>query len=47
MIAALKETYELLLKDYEYVMQTDIDEIIYHKSGLDNFINTYLLTLKK
>ena len=39
MIAALKETYELLLKDYEYVMQTDIDEIIYHKTGLDNFIN--------
>ena len=37
-IKGLEETYALLLKDYEYVMQTDIDEIIYHKTGLDNFI---------
>jgi hypothetical protein len=36
----IKKFHKELLDRYEYVIPTDVDEIVYHKSGLDNFINS-------
>ncbi len=35
----IKKFHKELLEKYEYVIPTDVDEIVYHKSGLGNFIN--------
>jgi hypothetical protein len=35
----IKEFHKELLNEYEYVIPTDVDEIIFHKSGLNNYIN--------
>ena len=36
---SIKDFHKELLKKYEYVIPTDVDEIIFHKNGLDNYIN--------
>jgi hypothetical protein len=36
---AIKEFHKKLLEEYEYVIPTDVDEIIYHPEGLDNYIH--------
>jgi len=36
---SIKDFHKELLKEYEYVIPTDVDEIIFHKDGLDNYIN--------
>lgn len=36
----IKKFHRELLEKYEFVIPTDVDELVYHKSGLDNFINS-------
>jgi hypothetical protein len=37
----IKRFHKELLTKYEYVIPTDVDEILYHKDGLDNYINNF------
>lgn len=38
---SIKETHKELLSTYEYVIPTDVDEILFHPDGLDNYINNF------
>lgn len=37
----IKRFHAELLNEYEYVIPTDVDEILYHKDGLYNYINNF------
>ena len=36
---SIKSFHSELLKSYDYVIPTDVDEILFHESGLNNYIN--------
>jgi hypothetical protein len=37
---SIKDLHTELLKSYEYVIPTDVDEILFHPKGLDNYIQS-------
>lgn len=39
LFTSIKDFHRELLNDYEYVIPTDVDELIFHKDGLDTYIN--------
>ena len=38
LFAEIKKFHQTLLEQYEYVIPTDVDEILFHPNGLDSFI---------